>query len=162
MKNIHFSFNQINQVKTNFTLWKMKNIVIFLGIFLGACSINITPVPVDQYSTKIIGSWQGMVGNEKETMSIKSDGTFVCQVRSTGFIASTLSQSLPGTISGTWKITGSIFTMNITGAKNEHPENKIASNIITNFKTDEITLKSDPAGTSSFQRVTLHWYNSYH
>ena len=134
-------------------------IAIVYGIFLGSCSMNLTPVPESQYSTKIIGSWQGRVGGSKETMTIKCDGTFVCWIRSTGFIATTLSQSLPRTVSGTWKITGSIITMNITGTKNEHPENKIASSVITTFKNDELTLKSDHAGISSFQRVTLHWYN---
>jgi hypothetical protein len=134
----------------------MKNILIVLAIFLGSCSMNLTPVPEAQYSTKIIGSWQGTVGDEKETMSFKSDGTFVCQVRSTGFIATTLSQNLSGTISGSWIISGSVITMKITGSKNEFPENKIVSSVITSFKTDELTLKSIPGGTSTFQRVSLH------
>jgi hypothetical protein len=149
-----------NQVNTSCINFGMTSIIMILGIFLSSCSINLTPVPEAQYSVKIIGNWQGTVGDSKETMSINRDGTFVCHIHSTGFIATTLSQSLPGEISGTWKITGSIITMNITGSKNEHPENKIASSVITTFKTDELTLKSDTAGSSSFHRVTLHWYNS--
>jgi hypothetical protein len=153
MKNDH-------QGKLNCTPGIIKNIGFVLGIFLGSCSMNLTPIPEAQYSVKIIGSWQGTVGNEKETMSFKSDGTFICQVRSTGFIATTLSQSLPGLISGIWKINGSIITMKITGSKNEFPENKIASSVITSFKADELILKSEPAGISTFQRVSLHWYKS--
>ena len=135
-------------------------IVIVLGFFLGACTNNLTPVPEAEYSTKIIGSWRGTVGDSKETMSINSDGTFVCNVHSTGFIATTLSQSLPGIISGTWKMTGAVITLSITGAKNEKLENRITSSTIESFKVDELVLKSINGETSLFRRVHIHWYNS--
>jgi len=153
---------RVNISKKYYTPWLRTIFVIVFGLCLTTCAnINLTPVSEAEYSTKIVGCWQGTVGDSKETMSINRDGTFVCQIHSTGFFATTLSQSLPGRISGTWKITGSIITMNITGSKNEHVENKIASSVIMAFKTDELTLKSDHAGTSSFLRVTLHWFNSY-
>jgi hypothetical protein len=70
-----------------------------------------------------------------------------------GFIANTLSQSVIGTIRGTWKITDAIITLRITGAKNELLGNRIASSTIVAFKEDELVLKSDRGETSSFQRV---------
>jgi hypothetical protein len=147
-------------MKTNWTYWTRSIILIVLGFFLGACTNNLTPVPEAEYSTKIIGSWQGTYGDSKETMSISSDGTFVCKVHSTGFIATTLSQSLPGIISGTWKMTGAVITLSITGAKNERLANRIASSTIESFKVDELVLKSNNGETSLFQRVHIHWYNS--
>jgi hypothetical protein len=106
-----------------------------------------------EYSTKIVGRWQGTVGDSKETMSIDGDGTFVCQLQPLGFIANTLSQSVAGTIRGTWKITGAIITMSITGAENEPLRNRSASSTIVAFKGDELVLKSDRGETSPFQRV---------
>ena len=147
-------------MKTKWTHWIRSIIVIVLGFFLGACTNNLTPVPEAEYSTKIIGSWQGTVGDSKETISINSDGTFVCKVHSTGFIATTLSQSLPGTISGTWKITGVVITLSVTSAKNERLANRIASSTIESFKVDVLVLKSNNGETSPFRRVHIHWYNS--
>jgi hypothetical protein len=58
----------------------------------------------------------------------------------------------PGTISGTWSITGKIITLTITGAKNERLANKIVSSTIVAFNENELALRS--AGmTSSFRRV---------
>jgi hypothetical protein len=86
-------------------------------------------------------------------MSIDGDGTFVCQVYPTGFIANTLSQGVRGTIRGTWKVTGAIITLRISSAKNERLMNRIASSTIVTFKKNELVLKSDYGGTSPFQRV---------
>jgi len=122
--------------------------------------IILIPVPVTEYSTKIIGSWQGTVGDSKESMSINNDGTFVCKVHSTGFISNTLSQSINGSISGTWNIKGAIITLKITGSKNEWPENRIATSMILAFKENELILKSDRGGISPFRRVYIHWYNA--
>jgi hypothetical protein len=120
---------------------------------LASCANNARPVPEAEYSTKIVGRWQGTVGDLKETMSINGDGTFVCQLHPTGFIANTLSQSVTGTVRGTWKITGTIITLRITDAEDESVKNKIASSTIVTFKKDELVLKSDRGGASSFQRV---------
>jgi len=102
---------------------------------------------------KIVGRWQGTVGDLKEAMSLDGDGTFVCQLHPMGFIANTLSQGVTGTIRGTWKITGAIITLRITGAENESLRNKIASSTIVTFKEDELVLKSGGGETSPFQRV---------
>jgi hypothetical protein len=44
-----------------------------------------------------------------------------------GFIGRTFSPSVAGTVRGTWKFTGAIITLKITGAENEHLESKITS-----------------------------------
>jgi hypothetical protein len=140
-------------MKTNCTSWVRAIAVGVLGFCLASCANNSTPVPEAEYSTKIVGSWQGTVGDLKEIMSIDGDGTFVCQVHPRGFIANTLSQGVTGTIRGTWKITGAIITLRITGAKNELLGNRIASSTIVAFRKDELVLKSDRGETSPFLRV---------
>jgi len=60
---------------------------------------------------KTIGRWQGTVGDLKETMSINSDGTFVCQLYRRGFIANTISQDVAGEVRGTWRIGGDLLTL---------------------------------------------------
>ena len=143
----------VDVMKTNGMPWFRAIIVVVLGFCLASCENNSQPVPEAEYSAKIVGHWQGTVGDLKETMSVNSDSTFVCKVHRMGFIANTLSQSLIGTIRGTWKISGVILTMNITSAKNERLGNKTASSTIMLFNEDKLLLKSDHGGTSPFQRV---------
>ena len=140
-------------MKDKWTPWARAIAVAVLGFCLASCANNSSIVPEAEYSTKIVGRWQGTVGELKETMSIDGDGTFVCQLYPTGFIANTLSQGVRGTIRGTWNITGAIITLRITGEKNELLENRTASSTIVSFKKDELVLKSDRGGTSPFQRV---------
>jgi len=143
----------VDLMKSNCTPWVRAIAVVVLGFCLASCVNNSTPVPEAEYSTKIVGRWQGTVGDLKETMSIDDNGTFVCQLRPMGFIANTLSQGVTGTIRGTWKIAGAMITLRITGSENEHLRNRIASSTIVAFKEDELVLKSDRGETSSFQRV---------
>ena len=143
----------VDLMKSNCTPWVRAIAVVILGFCLASCANNSSTVPEAEYSTKIVGHWQGTVGDLKETMSIDGDGTFICQIRPMGFLANTLSQSLPGKISGTWNINGAIMTLRITGAKNEHWGNRITSSTIESFKADELILKSDRGEVSSFQRV---------
>ena len=143
----------VDLMKSNCTPWVRAIAVVVLGFCLASCVNNSTPVPEAEYSTKIVGRWQGTVGDLKETMSIGGDGTFVCQLHPMGFIANTLSQGVTGTIRGTWKITGAMITLRITGSENEHLRNRIASSTIVAFKEDELVLKSDRGETSPFQRV---------
>lgn len=139
-------------MKANFKPWITLIAIIVIG-FVNSCKINSTIIPEVEYSTKIIGSWQGTVDNSKETMSINVDSTFVCRIRPLGFLANTLSQTLPGTIHGKWKITGATITLSITGANNERVENKTASSLILRFMENELTLKSAHGETATFQRV---------
>jgi hypothetical protein len=140
-------------IENKCALWATAIAVVVLGFCLTSCSSDSPPVQEAQYSTKIVGRWQGTVGDLKETMSIDGDGTFFCQLHPRGFIANTLSQSVTGTLRGTWKITGAVITLTITGQKNERLENGIASSTIVGFKENELLLKSDRGGTSPFQRV---------
>ena len=123
-----------------------------IGFCLASCAKKATPVAPAEYPTSIVGHWQGTVGSSKETMTINGDGTFVCQIHPMGFLANTLSQSVPGKVSGTWNINGAVITLKITGEKHEHLGDRITSSTIESFKADELTLKSDRGETSSFQR----------
>jgi len=145
----------VDPVKTGCTLWGSTIAVVILGFCLESCGNNPAPVLTSEYSKNIVGNWQGTIGDLKETMSIHGDGTFVCQVYPFGFIANTLSQDVPGTIRGTWKITGAIITLRITGSKNEQLKNTVASSTIVVFNKDELVLKSDQDETSTFQRVNI-------
>ena len=127
--------------------------VAVLGVFLAACANHSSPVPEADFSTKIVGHWQGTVGDSKETMSINGDGTFICQLHPTGFIANMIYPAVPGTISGTWIITGNIVTLMITSAKNEHLVNRTASSVIVSLNENELVLKTDRGETSSFVRI---------
>ena len=140
-------------MKSNCTPWVRVIVVVVLGFCLASCAKNSQPVPEAEYSTKIVGRWQGTVGDLKETMSFDGNGTFVCQLYPMGFIANTLFPSAIGTVRGTWKITGAVITLAISGAENERLMNKIASSTIVAFKEDELVLKSDRGETSPFQRV---------
>ena len=89
---------------------------------------------------KIVGSWIGTVGNERESMVINGDGTFVCHLQKTGFIASMLYPAPPGTVSGTWAIVGSVMSMTVSGAKSERLENRMSSSVIVAFHECEYLL----------------------
>ena len=140
-------------MKPSCTPWVRAVAVGSLGSCLASCANSLPPVSEADYATELVGRWQGTVGDLKETMSIDADGTFTCQLCPRGFIANTLSQGVTGTIRGTWKITGAIITLRITGAENEVLENRIASGTIVAFKEDQLVLKSDRGETSAFQRV---------
>ncbi len=129
--------------------------VVVLGFFLASCTNNILDVSKAEYPTKIIGTWQGTVGNLKETMKIMGDGNFVCRLHPGGFISNMIFPTVPGEVRGTWKINGEIITLSITGEKNENLKNRIASSTIVSFKEGELVLKSARGETSSFQRVNV-------
>jgi hypothetical protein len=140
-------------MKFNCTPWVRVIVVVVLGFCLATCAKNSPPVPDAEYSTKIVGRWQGTVGDLKETMSFDANGTFVCRLYPMGFIANMLYPSATGTVRGTWQISDAIITLVISGAENERLMNKIASSTIVSFKENELILKSDQGDTSSFQRV---------
>ena len=145
----------LKRTKTNDATWARAIAVVVLGLGLASCSNNSSTVPQAEYSTEIVGHWQGTVGDMKESISIDGDGTFVCQLRPMGFIANTLSQGVTGAIRGTWKITGPRITLRITGAENERVRNRIVSSTIVAFKKDELVLKSERGETSPFERMRV-------
>ena len=142
-------------MKSNCTAWLRAIAVLVLGLCAASCAHNSRPVSEAEYSTKIVGRWEGTVGDSKETMSINGDGTFVCELHTTGFIARTFSPGVTGTIRGTWKITGAVITLRVIGAEKENLRNRITSSTIEAFKEDELVLKSDRGETSSFERVRV-------
>src|ERR1700677_2055024 len=127
--------------------------VVALGASLAACANDSRPVSGADFSTAVVGRWQGTVGDSRETMSIKSDGTFICRLNQTGFIANMLYPVAPGTVSGTWVITGNVMTLMITGENNERLVNKTASSVIVSFKENDLVLKSAREERSSFVRI---------
>jgi hypothetical protein len=143
----------IEAIKSNCTTWARAIAIVAGGFFMASCANNSSSIPEAEYSTEIVGLWQGTVGDLKETMSIRADSTFVCQLRHTGFLANTLSQGETGMVRGTWKISGATITLKITGSKNEDLRNRIASSDIVTFNEDELELKSDRGKTSAFLRL---------
>ena len=133
--------------------WVRVIVVVVLGFCLASCAKNSQPVPEADYSTKIVGRWQSTVDDLKETMSFGGNGTFVCRLYPMGFIANTLYPSATGKVRGTWKTSGALITLAISGAENARLMNKIASSTIMAFKEDKLVLKSDRGETSPFQRV---------
>ncbi|MHB8260482.1 MAG: hypothetical protein ACYDCN_07300 [Bacteroidia bacterium] len=141
--------------KASAIAFRMRIIIAIIVVFYMISCTNNSPVifPEADYSTNIVGNWQGTVGDLKETMTINRDCTFVCQVHPLGFIANTLSQGETGTIYGTWKISSAIITLKITGEKNERLINNAAVSTILSLKDEELVLKSDRGDTSIFNRV---------
>jgi len=120
---------------------------------LAACSPNAAAVVEAEYPKAIVGSWQGQVDGENETISFGADGEFQSLVRSGGFISMTLGQGATGTIRGTWAIKGKIITLNITGAEDERLLNNATTSTIEAFKLNQLVVKSATGGTSTFTRV---------
>lgn len=127
--------------------------VLATGCCVASCVHNSRAVSQAEYSKEIVGLWLGTVAGSKETMSMHDDGTFVCQVRASGFLANTLSQGITGSIYGTWKIVGQVITLKIVGSANVQLENKVALSTIVSFKHSELQLKSDDGEISTFRRA---------
>jgi len=135
-------------------LGRRVSVVILCAFFLLSCGQKSPPVAVTDYAAKIVGRWEGAVGDAKEVMSLNKNGQFVCKVLPTGFIANTLSQGVTGTIRGTWTIAGAMISLKITGAENETVANRATSSSIVALNENTLVLKSEGGGTSSFQRAS--------
>jgi hypothetical protein len=129
----------------------------FLGLLfaslLSSCSSDAPPVAEADYPARIVGEWQGTVGDDRETISFGADGSFVSQVRQRGFISNTLGQGVTGTVRGTWTINGKIITLNISGADDARLLNTNTMSTIESFKPNELIVKSERGGTSTFIRA---------
>jgi hypothetical protein len=126
---------------------------LLAGFLALSCAPNSAPIPEAQYAAKIVGGWQGTVGDMKESITFNADGTFVSQVRPLGFISNTLGQGVTGTIRGTWTIQGRAMTLNITASDNERLLNKTTSSTIEAFRQGELVVKSASGETSTFVRM---------
>ena len=113
---------------------------------------NTVSVGEAQYSSKIVGDWQGRIEGTNETISFGADGGFVSTVQPQGFIGRTLGQGVTGTIRGTWAIKGKSITLNISSAEDERVLNSVATATIETFKPDEIIVKSGAGDSSTFIR----------
>ncbi len=125
---------------------------LLLVAFAATSCTRDTPIAESQYRTKLVGGWQGTVGDMKETISYRADGGFTAQVRPRGFISNTLSQGVTGTIGGTWAVQGNVITLTISSAENERLLNKTATSTIESFKQNELVVKSASGETSTFVR----------
>jgi hypothetical protein len=114
---------------------------------------NATAVGEAEYSSKIVGDWQGEVAGINETISFGADGGFVALARAGGFISMTLSQGATGTIRGTWVIKGKTVTLNINSAKGERTLNSAVTSAIEMFKPNELIVKSNAGVISTFVRL---------
>jgi hypothetical protein len=127
--------------------------LVSFALLTASCSPNVASVKEAEYSTKIMGDWIGTVGDMKETISFSANGSFVSHLRPQGFISNTLGQDVTGTIGGTWAIKGKSITLNITSAEDERVLNKSTASTIETFKPNELVVKSNADGTSTFVRV---------
>jgi hypothetical protein len=126
---------------------------LLAAVAVVSCSSDSAPVPESQYAEKIVGNWQGTVGDMKETITFNADGKFVSQVRQRGFISNTLMQGATGTIQGTWTIKDKAVSLAITGAENAWLRNKAASSTILSFTQNQLVVKSASGETSTFLRA---------
>jgi len=138
-------------MKHNFNFVRLG---LLLALALGVSSCTpAEPVAEAEYSAKIVGNWQGTVGNMKESITFNGDGSFIAQLHPQGFISNTLSQGVIGTIRGTWAINGKTITLNITSAEDERVKNSVTSSTILAFNQDEFSIKSERGETSMFTRA---------
>jgi hypothetical protein len=70
-----------------------------------------------------------------------------------GFISNIFGQGVTtGTIAGTWTIKGKSITLSITSAEDERVLNKSTTSTIETFRPNELIVKSNTEGTSTFIR----------
>jgi hypothetical protein len=130
----------------------MLAMLLALAFLVPSCEPS-KPVVEADYAAKIVGDWVGTVGDMKESITFRADGGFVAQLRPLGFISNTLSQSVAGTIRGTWDISGKTITLKITSAEDERVKNSSTSSTILAFSTNELEMKSNRGETSKFVRT---------
>jgi hypothetical protein len=129
---------------------------ILSGLMLASllsCSPSGTPVPQADYATRIVGGWQGTVGDISETITFNADGKFVSEVRPRGFISNTLGQGVTGTVRGTWQVSGNAITLSVTSAQDARLGDTATKSTIEKFEPNELVVKSDRGETSTFRRL---------
>jgi len=129
-----------------------------LGLILALSLLSCAPdedatIREAQYAAKIVGDWQGIVGDVRETILFSADGKFTSHVGSRGFISDTLGQGVTGTVRGTWTIKRNVITLNIDSADKANVLNKTATSTIEMFKQNELTVRSSRGETSTFVRM---------
>ena len=128
-------------------------LLALLVLGLSSCERDGASIAESQYAAKLVGEWQGSVGETNETISFRADGGFTSQVRPSGFISNTLDQGTTGTIQGSWTVQGRVITLTIASAENERLLNRTATSTIMTFEQNELVVKSAAGETSTFVRV---------
>jgi hypothetical protein len=128
-------------------------VAILFALAFTSCSPDPT-VPESGYHAALVGGWSGTVGEMRETITFRKDGSFSSQVHSTGFISNTLGQGVTGKIGGTWQLNGRVIKLSITSAENDTVLNKTTTSTIEKFRKDELTVKSASGETSTFIRAS--------
>jgi uncharacterized protein (TIGR03066 family) len=126
---------------------------LIFAFSLSSCAPDGAIIGEAQYAAKIVGDWEGTVGDMKETISFSADGKFTSRVRPLGFISNTLGQGITGTMRGTWTIEGNVITLNIDSAENENVLNKTTTSTIVMLKQNELVVRSSSGETSTFVRA---------
>ena len=127
--------------------------VFVLALGLVACEKNGAVISESQYANKLVGSWQGTVAGESESISLRANGSFTSQLQQTGFIGTTLGQGVAGSVDGTWLIKGKVITLSIQDAEDAQPLNLLAESTIVSFNQNKLVMTSTSGGTSTFLRV---------
>jgi hypothetical protein len=126
---------------------------ILIALSVSSCSPSPPPIAEGEFRATLLGTWQGTVGDMRETVSFRADDTFVAQLRPMGFISNTLSQGVTGTIHGTWSIHGKVVAMKVVKAENERLRNRTTSSTIATFQQNRLTVRSASGETSKFERL---------
>ncbi len=126
---------------------------LVLMVSVAACGPDEAVISESQYSTKLVGDWQGTVAGESEYISFHVDGSFTSQLQQMGFINTTLGQAVSGSISGRWHIHANVITLVIKRTEHEEPLNIATTSTIVSFKQNELVINSTRAGTSVFART---------
>jgi hypothetical protein len=127
--------------------------LFLLAVGLSSCSGDAPAIPESEYSSKIVGEWEGTVADNREVISFKADGRFDCQLQPRGFIANTLGQGITGTIRGTWALNGKTITLTIVSAEDERVLNKSTTSTIQSLTPNELKVRSALGETSTFGRL---------
>lgn len=128
-------------------------LVLMLAAGLSACERAGTALTEPQYQAALVGDWQGIVGDDSESISFEADGSFKCQMRSNGFISTTLGQGTTGSIRGSWALRGKVITLSIDQASQVQPSNLATTSTIVSFNQNQLVVQSDTGETSTFTRA---------
>ena len=127
--------------------------LVLLAVVLASCERTGTVLAESQYRAALIGDWQGNVGEESESISFAADGSFSSQLRSNGFIGSTLGQGVTGAVQGAWVLQGAVITMTFDRAGGAQPLNATTHSTIVSFNQNQLLVKADNGETSTFIRA---------
>ena len=131
----------------------LRVVLLVLTVGLVACEQESAVVLEPQYATELLGSWEGTVGRQVETIRFDADGGFTARTDQTGFINTTLGQGVAGSIDGRWELDGSVIKLVIEGAENVQPLNLATASNIVSFHQNKLVMNSAGVGNAIFLRV---------